>query len=338
MDKVIVTGGLGYIGSHTCVSLCENGYLPVIVDNLSNSKMIILERIKKITGRDIPFYQLDCRNKGDLDIVFNNEQNIKSVIHFAAFKSVNESIDQPILYYENNISSLLNIIKCIDENGIDSLIFSSSCTVYGEPDVLPIKESSDLKTPITPYGFSKYVGERIINDWILSSIKNSSVLLRYFNPVGAHSSHLIGELPNGKPNNLVPFVTQSAIGKIGDIIINGNDYDTPDGTCIRDYIHVCDLAYAHVKSIDFSLKNKGTNIFNIGTGKGTSVKEIIDKFQSINSVRLSYKYGPRRNGDIEKIWANCDRAEKILKWKSSISIDQALFDAWEWEKNLSNVN
>jgi UDP-glucose 4-epimerase len=333
-DKIIVTGGLGYIGSHTCVALHEAGYDPIIIDNLSNSNIKSLRRIESIIGRGLSFYSADCRDLSHLTFIFRKESTVKGVIHFAALKSVNESINNPLEYYDNNVHGLLNILKCIEQNNVDSFVFSSSCTVYGIPDSLPVKESDTLNTPTNPYGFTKYIGEKMIEDWDFKNNK-SPVILRYFNPIGAHPSYKIGELPNGIPSNLVPYLTQTVIGRREKITIYGRDYNTPDGTCIRDYINVCDLAEAHVKSIEYSLLKKGTEHFNIGTGYGTSVKEIIDTFESVNSVKLNYVYGDRREGDIPEIYSNCDKSRSILKWKPRFTLEESLRSAWEWEKNLA---
>lgn len=328
-DKIIVTGGLGYIGSHTCVSLYNAGYVPVVLDNLSNSEIKILDSIETIIGNKIPFYHVDCRDLSELKSIFKKESNIKGVIHFAALKSVNDSINRAVEYYDNNINSLINIIKCIEDNDIKSFVFSSSCTVYGIPKNSPVSEDAGLNNPTNPYGFTKYVGERIINDR-----KKNAIILRYFNPIGAHPSFKIGELPKGIPNNLVPYITQSAIGIRNEIVIHGKDYNTPDGTCIRDYIHVCDLAEAHVKSLEYSFNFEGIEIFNIGTGNGISVKKIIDTFEECNNVKLNYIYGKRREGDIPEIYANPYKANNILGWKSKFSLEEGLKSAWEWEKNL----
>jgi UDP-glucose 4-epimerase len=336
-DKILVTGGLGYIGSHTCVSLYKSGYEPIIVDDLSNSSIDVLDNIQLLIGDKISFHQCDCRDIVSMTKVFEEEINIKGIIHFAAFKSVNESVDDPIKYYDNNINGLLNILKCIDSNGVDYFVFSSSCTVYGIPDNLPVTESEILKEPTSPYGWTKYIGEKIIHQWS-NNKKISPVLLRYFNPIGAHPSGLIGELPNGIPNNLVPYVTQCAAGIREFITVYGDDYETPDGTCIRDYIHVCDLADAHVFALDFCKKNKGLEFFNIGTGEGSSVKEILDTFQKVNNIDLNYVMGKRRSGDVDKIWASTEKANKMMGWKSKISIDEALKDSWNWEKKLRNIN
>ena len=334
-NKIIVTGGLGYIGSHTCISLYESGYDPIIIDNLSNSSIESLRRIENLLQRKIKFYPADCRDLSHLTFIFRKESPIKGVIHFAALKSVNESIDNSVEYYDNNINGLLNIIKCIDQNDVNSFVFSSSCTVYGIPNSLPVTETSPLNNPTNPYGFTKYVAERIIEDWSFKKQSNP-VILRYFNPIGAHPSYSMGELPKGVPNNLVPYVTQSAIGKRDKISIYGNDYDTPDGTCIRDYINVCDLAKAHIKSIEYSLLKKGISHFNIGTGCGVSVKEIINVFERVNNIKLNYVYVDRRDGDIPAIYANCDKSREILKWEPVFTLEDSLRSAWEWEKKLAS--
>lgn len=332
-NKVIVTGGLGYIGSHTCVSLFESGYTPIIVDNLSNSNIGVLDNICEILGREIKFYNCDCRDFKKLSSVFLLEKKVIGVIHFAALKSVNESIKIPLDYYDNNISSLINVLKCIDLFNVDRLIFSSSCTVYGIPECLPVSEKEKTKEPLSPYGWTKYIGEKIIADWNLNSVA-SAVILRYFNPIGAHPTGLIGEIPNGVPNNLVPFLTQTAAGIRESITIHGNDYDTPDGTCIRDFIHVCDLANAHVNSLNY---NNKLDFFNIGTGSGHSVMELVDEFQKINNVKLNLKIGKRREGDIPKIWADSKKSKDMLDWRPVYTISDSLKHAWEWEKRLRNI-
>lgn len=332
-DKIIVTGGLGYIGSITCISLYEAGYEPIIIDNLSNSNIKTLGRIERIIGSRLSFYSADCRDISHLTFVFRKESPIKGVIHFAALKSVGESVKDPISYYDNNLYGLLNIIKCIDENNIDLFVFSSSCTVYGQQNIFPVSEDSTLNDPTNPYGFSKYAGERIIRDWGLQR-KKGVVLLRYFNPIGAHESYKLGELPNGIPTNLVPYIAQSAIGKRGEIIIHGKDYDTPDGTCIRDYVNVCDLADAHVRSLNYAKNNPSVECFNIGTGSGISVLDVIKTFEAVNNIKLNYSFGNRREGDVDVIYSECKKAKDILGWRSRLTLSESLKSSWEWEKYL----
>ncbi len=331
--KILVTGGAGYIGSHTVISLLKAGYTPVIVDNFCNSQPWILKRIQDITGQNIKSYELDCTSFEDLDEVFKEEQ-FGGIIHFAALKAVGESVTEPLKYYKNNIGSLVNIIGLMSKYNVPNLVFSSSCTVYGEADYLPVDEQHPIKTAESPYASTKQMCEQIISDCLKSAKLKSAVVLRYFNPVGAHPSGLIGELPLGTPNNLIPFITQTAAGIREELSVFGNNYNTKDGTCVRDYIHVVDLAEAHVKSLDYlGLKKPSVNL-NIGTGKGSSVLETIKTFERVNNLKLKYTIGNKRDGDIEKIFADTSLSEKTLEWKANRSLDDAMKDAWKWQLYL----
>lgn len=332
--KILVTGGLGYIGSHTVVELANNGYDPVIIDNLSNSEESVLSGINSITERQIAFYEGDCNDNKFLNDLFDKE-GFAGVIHFAAFKSVNESVNHPLKYYHNNINSLLVLLEAMNKYDVRDLVFSSSCTVYGQPDDLPVTESSPLKPAESPYGETKQICEGIIKDYIKSGVQIQAVALRYFNPIGAHPSSDIGELPLGIPNNLVPLITQTAAGIRDELIIYGDDYGTTDGTCIRDYIHVVDLAKAHVKTLDY-LKgiNAGFEIFNLGTGQGNSVLEVVQTFMSVTGTDLNYKIGERRPGDVEQVYANVDKSKSVLNWETEFNLEDALLHAWEWQKKL----
>lgn len=335
---IAVTGGAGFIGSHTVVQLVEAGFDVVIIDNLSRSDRTLLEGISELTQKTIPFYEIDCTDYEALNKIFA-ENHIHSVIHFAAYKAVGESVSKPLDYYENNILSLTTLLRVMIDHEVKNLIFSSSCTVYGEPDVVPVTEHSPIKPANSPYGATKQMCERILEDAKVYGIQ--SVSLRYFNPIGAHPSGLIGELPIGTPNNLVPFITQSAAGVRGTLTIFGNDYDTPDGTCVRDYIHVVDLAEAHVKAFDFvreKSEKSGFHIFNVGTGQGVSVLEVVKKFEEVNKVKLAYTFGPKRSGDVEKVYADPTMAFNSLKWRPKYSIKDALQHAWQWEKNFRKIS
>ena len=331
--KILITGGAGYIGSHTVISLLKAGYTPVIVDNFCNSQPWILKQIQDITGENIKSYELDCTNFEDLDEVFKEEQ-FGGVIHFAALKAVGESVTEPLKYYKNNIGSLVNIIDLMSKYKVPNLVFSSSCTVYGEADYLPVDEQHPIKTAESPYASTKQMCEQIISDCLKSAKLKSAVVLRYFNPVGAHPSGLIGELPLGTPNNLIPFITQTAAGIREELSVFGNNYNTKDGTCVRDYIHVVDLAEAHVKSLDYLGLNKPSVNLNIGTGKGSSVLETINTFERVNNLKLKYTIGNKRDGDIEKIFADTSLSEKTLGWKANRSLDDAMKDAWKWQLYL----
>lgn len=335
--KILVTGGAGYIGAHTVVELMQAGYEPVIVDDLSKSDRTLLEGIEKITNKKPIFYQGDCCDRQFLQHVFRAEKNFECVMHFAAYKSVGESVAKPLEYYRNNLSSLIILLEVMQEFGVKNFIFSSSCTVYGQPDQIPVNETAPFKRAESPYGATKQMCERILEDAYITGLRIIS--LRYFNPIGAHPTILMGELPIGVPNNLVPYITQSAIGKRAELTVFGNDYNTPDGSCLRDFIHVVDLALAHVKAMTHLTKrteNKIYDVFNVGTGIGVSVLELIDKFQKTTGVKLNYKIGPRRPGDIEKVYADPKKVNNELGWNSTFSIEEALLHAWEWEKKIVN--
>ncbi len=334
--KILVTGGTGYIGSHTVVELINSGYQPVIVDNLSNSSSKILKQIETITGTSPDFYNFDLCDDQYVRNLLKTHSDIAGIIHFAAFKSVGESVGHPLKYYRNNIYSLLNVLEAFTSHKTN-FVFSSSCTVYGEPDTLPVTENSPVKHAESPYGNTKQIAENILFDAANANENLKVTALRYFNPVGAHSSALIGELPIGVPQNLVPFITQSAIGKRGKITVYGNDYDTPDGSCIRDYIHVVDLAKAHIaalKNMDKTGEDASYEVYNIGTGRGNSVLEIIKAFESSTGVKLDYAIGARRNGDIEKIFGDVSKAERDLGWKAELGISEMMSSAWAWENYI----
>ena len=337
-QTILVTGGTGFIGSHTCVELIEAGYEVVIVDDLSNSKIEVLDGIEKITGVRPIFEQVDLRNREATEAVFRKYPKIEGIIHFAASKAVGESVQKPLMYYRNNIVSLLNLLELMPEYNVKGIIFSSSCTVYGQPkpENLPVTEDAPHQKATSPYGNTKEINEQIILDYIHSGADIKSIVLRYFNPIGAHPSALIGELPNGVPNNLIPFVTQTAMGIRKELTIFGKDYDTPDGTCIRDYIYVVDLAKAHVAAMARVLDHDTDKIeyFNVGTGSGNSTKEIVDTFEKATGVKLNWKYGPRREGDIEKIWGDCTKANKVLGWKADTPLSDVLSTAWKWQEKL----
>ncbi|MDR1896284.1 MAG: UDP-glucose 4-epimerase GalE [Prevotellaceae bacterium] len=337
-SKILVTGGAGYIGSHTVVELQNNGYEVIIVDNLSNSSINVLDGITSITGIKPAFEKVDCCDKKALENVFEKYHGIKAIIHFAASKAVGESVEKPLLYYKNNLISLLNILELMGEQDAPNLVFSSSCTVYGQPDTLPVTEDAEVKPAASPYGNTKQIAEEIIRDTIHANNSLKCIALRYFNPVGAHPSAAIGELPNGIPNNLIPFVTQTAIGIRERLRVFGNDYNTPDGSAIRDYIYVVDLAKAHVISVERLLNNKnkkGLEIFNLGTGTGLSVLEILKEFETATGVEVKKEIVGRREGDIEKVWADPALANKELGWKAETSTREMLKTAWAWEKSLA---
>jgi len=336
MKKILITGGAGYIGSHTVVELVNAGYEPIIVDNFCNSEKSVLEGLEKILGREIRCYEVDCSDEKELTKVFEQERDIEGVIHFIAYKAVGESVEKPLKYYSNNIVSLLTLIRIMRKNNVKNLVFSSSCTVYGVPDKVPIKESAEIKPANCPYGNTKQIAEEIIDDCVSSGDLGKAILLRYFNPIGAHDSSLIGELPLGEPLNLVPRITQKAVGLLDKLIVFGDDYDTSDGTCVRDYIHVVDLAKAHVSSLEFMKKyDKKLEIFNIGAGKGTSVKELIDSFEKVSGIKLDYEIGKKREGDVPEIYADSIKAANELGWKSELSLDDALGSAWKWQQRIS---
>lgn len=335
--KILVTGGTGYIGSHTTVELQNAGYEVVIIDNLSNSNIEVLDGIEAITSRRPAFVQGDVCDYATLEKLFNEHPDIKGIINFAASKAVGESVQQPLKYYRNNLVSLMNLLQIMPAHGVKGIVFSSSCTVYGEPDVNPIDETAPIKEATSPYGNTKQISEEIIRDYIASGAPIKSIILRYFNPVGAHPSALIGELPNGVPNNLIPYLTQTAAGIRKELTVFGDDYNTPDGSCIRDFIDVVDLARAHVTAMQRMLGDAGTDaveIFNLGTGQGLSVLELIDSFQRSTGVKVPYKIGARRAGDIEKIWAEPSKANNVLGWKAQVPIDQTMANAWRWQKHL----
>lgn len=336
--SILITGGAGYIGSHTIIDLIENGYEDIIsIDNFSNSSPRTFERIEKITGKQIKNYNVDCCDLNRLRKVFQEEENITGIIHFAAFKAVGESVEQPLKYYHNNIASLVNILKCTSEFNVSNFIFSSSCSVYGNIDELPVTEKSPLPKAESPYAYTKQIGEQMLIDF-LKNEKSMVIALRYFNPVGAHDSGLNGEVPVGTPNNLVPFITQTAVGLREKLTIFGNDYDTKDGTCIRDYIHVSDIAHAHVLALEklnrSEIKDQ-FNVINLGTGNGVSVKEMVDAFESVNQVPLKFEFGPRRAGDSVAIYADNQLAKKLLDWEPKHDLDSMMLTAWKWEQNLA---
>ncbi len=334
--KILVTGGTGYIGSHTVVELQQSGYEVVIIDNLSNSYASVVDNIEKISGIRPGFEKIDLTDIGKTANFFNRHNNIVGVIHFAALKAVGESVQEPLLYYRNNLNSLINLLEGMIKAGIPNIVFSSSCTVYGQPDELPVTEQAPIQKAWSPYAHTKQIAEEIIEN--TTKVENvKGILLRYFNPIGAHESVLIGELPIGVPNNLIPFITQTAIGKREVLSVFGEDYNTPDGTAIRDYIHVVDLAKAHVIAIDRMLNDKSKDkveMFNLGTGNGFSVLEVINSFEKVTDVKLNYKIVDRRSGDIEKVWANTTYANRELGWKAEKGIDEMMLSAWNWEKAL----
>lgn len=341
MKQILVTGGTGYIGSHTAVELQNAGYEVIIVDNLSNSSMNVLDGIEKITGIRPVFEQFDLTEKDKVDGFFAKYPKIEAIIHFAASKAVGESVEKPLLYYRNNLVSLINILECQLKYGISNIVFSSSCTVYGQPDRLPVTENTPRKDAESPYGNTKRVNEDILQDAIAANPQIKGIALRYFNPVGAHPSALIGELPLGVPANLIPFVTQTAAGLRTEIKVFGDDYDTVDGSAVRDYINVVDLAKAHVVAVKRLLENKnksGYEIFNLGTGNGVSVLEIINSFEKATGVKLNYKIVGRRAGDIEKIWADTTFANEELGWKAETDLEETLASAWKWEKKVRGID
>ena len=336
-ETILVTGGTGYIGSHTVVELQNNGYNVVIIDNLSNSRADVVDNIEKVSGIRPAFEKLDCLDYEGLDALFAKYPGIKGIIHFAASKAVGESVQKPLMYYRNNLVSLINLLELMPKHGVEGIIFSSSCTVYGQPDILPVTEEAPIKTAESPYGNTKQINEEIVQDYVKSGAPVNAILLRYFNPIGAHPSALLGELPNGVPQNLVPFLTQTAIGIREKLSVFGNDYDTPDGSCIRDYINVVDLAKAHVVAMNRIMEHKQeerVEVFNIGTGRGLSVLELINAFEASTGVKLNYQIVGRRAGDIEKVWANPDRANKVLGWKAEETIEDTLRSAWNWQLRL----
>ena len=337
-QTILVTGGTGFIGSHTTVELINAGYKVVIVDNLSNSNANVVDGIEEITGVRPAFEQVDCCDYSAMESVFNKYSDIEGIIHFAASKAVGESVEKPLLYYRNNLTSLINLLELMPKHDVKGIIFSSSCTVYGQPDPenLPVTEDAPIKPAESPYGNTKQVNEEIIRDYINSGASIKAILLRYFNPIGSHPTAIIGELPNGVPMNLIPYVTQTAMGIREQLKVFGNDYNTPDGTCIRDYIYVVDLAKAHVKAMERVLDTDSDKleVFNVGTGRGVSTKEIVDAFEKATGVKVNWTYAPRRAGDIEKVWADPKKANEVLGWKAETSLEDTLKSAWNWQVKL----
>lgn len=338
MAKILVTGGTGYIGSHTVVELQQAGFDVVIVDNLSNSNIEVLNGIEKITGIRPQFENIDCVDYVNMDRMFEKYTGIEGIIHFAASKAVGESVQKPLLYYRNNIVSLMNLLQLMPIHKVQNIVFSSSCTVYGQPEVLPVTEKAPIIPALSPYGNTKQICEEIIQDTAYSDSFYQATILRYFNPIGAHPSAEIGELPNGVPNNLVPFITQTAMGIRKQLQIFGNDYNTPDGTCIRDYINVVDLAKAHVIAVKRMLDKKSkanVETFNLGTGRGLSVLELVNTFEKVNGVKVPHRIVDRREGDIEQVWADPSYANDVLGWKALETVEETLRTAWKWELNLA---
>lgn len=335
MSTILLAGGAGYIGSHTAVELLEAGYDVIIADNYCNSSPAALDRVREITGKSLISYELDIKDKERLSAVFR-ENKIDAVIHFAGLKAVGESVREPLMYYRNNIDTTLSLLECMKEFGVNNIIFSSSATVYGEENPVPYFETMKRGVCTNPYGWTKAMMEQILEDAAKADKNLSVILLRYFNPIGAHKSGLIGEDPQGIPNNLMPYVSQVAVGKRECLTIFGNDYPTADGTCTRDYIHVTDLAIGHVKAIDYILKNKCVEIFNLGTGTPYSVTEIVDTFERVNGVKVNHVYGDRREGDLAECYANADKALKVLGWKTERTLEDMCRDSWNWQKNNPN--
>ena len=337
MSKILVTGGTGYIGSHTAVELIREGFEVVIADNLSNSKIESLDGIEKITGVRPAFEQIDLRSKHKTGFLIKKHPDIEAIIHFAAYKAVGESVARPLKYYRNNLVSLINLLELMRQYSIPNMVFSSSCTVYGQPEKLPVTEDAPVQAASSPYGNTKQISEEIIRDTVAATDSVKCIALRYFNPIGAHPSALIGELPVGVPNNLVPFITQTAIGIREQLSVFGDDYNTPDGSCIRDYIHVVDLAKAHVTAVRRLLENKGKSnfeVFNLGTGRGVSVLELVRTFEQVAGLKLNYKIVGRRAGDTEQVWADTAYANSELGWKAQSTLEETLKSAWDWEKSL----
>jgi UDP-glucose 4-epimerase len=336
MKKILVTGGCGFIGSHTIVDLIENGFEVICVDNNSRSNPRILEGVEKITGKKIKNYKVDLCNFDDTFAIFQENEDISGIIHFAAYKAVGESVEQPLMYFENNLVSLINLLKCVQEFDIPNFVFSSSCTVYGNPNEIPVTEKTPPKPAESPYGYTKQMGEQIINEF--SKAANCKcILLRYFNPVGAHPTTLIGELPIGKPANLIPAITQTAIGKLPQMLVYGDDYPTRDGSCIRDYIHVCDIAHAHTLGLEYLMNQKSDlrcEVFNLGSGNGVTVLEAIKAFEKVSGVTLNYVIGPRRPGDVVAIYANNELARTALGWDPKFTLEDMMSTAWKWEQKL----
>ena len=336
MQKILVTGGCGYIGSHTVVDLIENGYEVISIDDNSRSTNYLLDGIEKITGKKMKNYKVDLKNFDETLAVFQENEDISGIIHFAAFKAVGESVAEPLMYYENNMFSLINLLKCVKEFNVPNFVFSSSCTVYGNPDSIPVTEQSPIKPAESPYGATKQMGERILVD-VANAIGVKAILLRYFNPVGAHPSIRIGELPLGKPQNLVPAITQTAIGKLPQMNVFGDDYPTRDGSCVRDYIHVSDTAHAHTLALEYLADNKNKSncdVFNLGSGNGVTVLEAIKAFEEVSGVQLNYKIGPRRPGDVVAIYANNQLAVDELNWQLQYDLKDMMHTAWQWEQKV----
>ncbi len=336
MQKILVTGGCGYIGSHTVVDLIENGYEVISIDDNSRSTTYLLDGVEKITGKKLKNYKVDLKNFDETLAVFQENEDIAGIIHFAAFKAVGESVAEPLMYYENNLYSLINLLKCVKEFNVPNFVFSSSCTVYGNPDHIPVTEQSPIKNAESPYGATKQMGERILSD-VASVIGVKAILLRYFNPVGAHPSIRIGELPLGKPQNLVPAITQTAIGKLPQMTVFGEDYPTRDGSCVRDYIHVSDIAHAHTLALEYLSNNKNKSncdVFNLGSGNGVTVLEAIHAFEEVSGVKLNYKMGPRRPGDVVAIYANNQLSVDELGWQIKYDLKDMMRTAWQWEQKV----
>lgn len=336
MKKILVTGGCGYIGGHTIVDLIDNGFDVISIDDLSRGSLRMLEGIEKVTGRTVKNYRVDLCNLEDTEAVFIENPDIEGIIHFAAYKSVPESVAEPIKYFRNNINSLINILQCAGENGVNNFVFSSSCSVYGNPDKLPVDETAPLKEPESPYARTKQMGEAICRDFAFKSPEFNAILLRYFNPVGAHSSALIGELQE-KPENLVPVITQTAIGKRSEMQVYGNDYPTRDGSCVRDYIHVMDIASAHTKALQYMIEGNNSQnceVFNLGSGNGVTVQELIHAFERVSGEKLNYKIGDRRPGDVIAVYADNCKAKALLDWDIQYSLDEMMDTAWRWEQQL----
>lgn len=336
MNKILVTGGCGYIGSHTIIDLIENGYEVISADNNSRSNPVILKGVEQVTAKKIKNYKVDLCNFDDTFAIFQENKDIQGIIHFAAYKAVGESVEMPLMYFENNLVSLINLLKCAKEFKVPSFVFSSSCTVYGNPDEIPVTENTPQKPAESPYGYTKQMSEQIINEFVKNE-DTKCTLLRYFNPAGAHPSSIVGEMPLGKPQNLVPAITQTAIGRIPKMIVFGNDYPTRDGSCIRDFIHVCDLANAHTLALKHLEKIQTTQcceVFNLGSGNGISVLEAITAFEKVSGVKLNYEIGPRRPGDVVAIYANNDLAKRKLGWEAKYTLEDIMATAWKWEIRL----
>jgi len=333
--NIFLTGGAGYIGSHTVVELISQGYDVIVADNLSNSKPEAIRRLKEITGKDFPFYEMDVRDSNKLDEVFV-KHNIDVVIHFAGFKAVGESVAKPLDYYENNLNSTIALCEAMKKHNVSKIIFSSSATVYSGNNEMPLTENSNIGNCACPYGWTKFMNEQILTDTVNANDGWSLVLLRYFNPIGAHESGRIGEDPNGIPNNLLPYISQTAIGKFPYLTVHGDDYNTPDGTCIRDYIHVVDLAKGHTAALKYIQNNNGVSVFNLGTGKGVSVFEFVTAFEEATGIKINKKIGPRRSGDLPYAYASTEKAKKELGWEAVKSLTEACADSWRWQKNNPN--